>query len=197
MEAELILTIKNRIKAIPYIPERRGDGTVNYGFRVLKGRLDQVSAIPEVHDSEALQYALEKINAEATAFFTVGCEKDLNAAPEGFWARGYIEFAFNASIAASDADRYFRLFFEFNQHLQHARLNLPVQYQFELEGAEFRDAGDAGSRGFTVAVWITTLSFPDGAQAMNIWNRAVVCLADFLSCFERGPMPALYGPALS
>jgi len=185
---ELILTLKNRCKAIPYIAQKREDGTVDHGFRVLKGRPEEIPSIPEVRDSEALQYALAAINEEQTAFFTVGCEKDLNQSPEGFWARGYLEFSFN-NAAAAMADHYFQLFFQFNRHCWASRCDFPVQYHFEIEEADFQESG---SRGFTTAVWMTTLCLP-AAEALAAWGQAARFLADFLASIKQGPMPVIYG----
>jgi len=187
---ELILTLKNRCKAIPYVPQRRADGTVDHGFRILKGRREEVLSIPEVQDNAALQYALAIINEEATAFFTVGCEKDLNPSPEGFWVRGYLEFSFN-NAEASKADHYFQIFLQFNRHVWASRCDFPVQYQFEIEEADFQETG---LRGFTVAVWMTTLCFSAAAEALAVWGQAVVFLADFLASIKRGPLPVMYGP---
>jgi hypothetical protein len=186
---ELILTLKNRCKTIPYISQTREDGTVNHGFRILKGRQEDVPSILEVQDSEALRYALSKINETNTAFFTVGCEKDLNHAPEGYWARGYLEFSINSVPEAADADHYFRIFSRFNRHVWESSFDAPVQYHFELEEADFRESG---TRGFTAAVWVTTLCFPVAPEALTTWNEAVVFLADFLSSFKQGAEPGIY-----
>ena len=187
---ELILTLKNRCKTIPYIPQRREDGTVDHGFRILKGRPEEVMSIPEVEDSEPLRYALATINQEETAFFTVGCEKDLNHAPEGFWARGYMEFSFNHAAAAASAEHYFGVFFQFNRHVWASGFDIPVQYHFEIEEADFQKIG---RRGFTVAVWVTTLCLPAAAEALATWGRAVAFLADFLASCKGGPLP---GPGM-
>ena len=140
MKTDIILTVKNRAKALPYIAENRTDGTVNHGFRLLKGRKEDVMLIPEACDSNALQYALTIINDSSTAFITVGCEKDLNNSPQGFWQRGYIEFAFNNPAAVGNAGHYFNIFHEFNKEIWESGFDRPLQYQFELEGAEFRES---------------------------------------------------------
>jgi hypothetical protein len=60
---------------------------------VLKGKLHKVASIQEAKDNSALQQVLKIINAAESAFFSVGCERSFNHGPQGFWAKGYIEFA--------------------------------------------------------------------------------------------------------
>lgn len=185
MLTELILTLKDRRKTIPYIPETRTDGTVNYGFRMLKNQAENLDAIPEARDNQALRHALAVINDKSTAFFTVGCEKDINESPEGHWVRGYLEFSFIDPGVAAVAGEYFDVFLHFNRHITASCIDLPVQYHFEFEEAYFKDTG---SPGYTAAVWITTLGFPAADDAWHPWNRAIMVLADFLSSYQRGAM---------
>lgn len=189
MITELILTLKNRTKTIPYVSERREDGTVNHGFHILKNRPEAVGSILETQDQKTLRQALSVINEASTPFFTVGCEKDINRSSEGFWVRGYLEFSFNDPETAACADRYFQVFFDFNRLVWAAQFDLPVQYHFELEGAEFQKVQ---IHGFTAAVWITTLCFPTADDAWSPWNRAVLFFADFLASCKCEPKPGIY-----
>jgi hypothetical protein len=79
-ESKLILSIRNRGKAVPYggADEDRPDGTRNCGFKNLKGKPEEVDSIPEARDNPSLKNALLVVNGTDTPFFTMGCEKSCN-----------------------------------------------------------------------------------------------------------------------
>jgi hypothetical protein len=100
--ATLVLTVTHRGKSVPY-PSQNRERSVNHGFKSLKGVENGSTHVPEAADDPALQFAINRINARETAFFTLGCEKSFNRDHSGFWARGYIEFAFNYVSMVKDA----------------------------------------------------------------------------------------------
>lgn len=184
MQTNIILSIKSSKKTIPYA----GAGT-DHGFKPLKGRPDEAATIPEVHDSDALKNALVKINNNATPFFTVGCALSINSEPGGFWAKGYLEFSFNYIEIAKDSPNYFLLFEQFNKYIRASGFNLPVDFNFQLEEANFPAIA---ADGHTASVWITTAEFPARDDAQKTWNQSIGLLADFLGSFEKLPLTAIY-----
>ena len=188
METHITLSINNYTSSIPYPASEREDSPHD-GFKPLKGRPDEVPAIPAVQDNDALKLALAKINGSATPFFTVACRKSLNSAPEGCWVRGYIEFSFNYIDIAKDSPNYFLLFEQFNRFVLEAKFDLPVDFNFAVQGADFTDLSASG---YTVCVWITTAESPAMEVSHKAWNQSVGLLADFLAGFEKPPLPAIY-----
>src|ERR1700732_1386852 len=155
--SELILSIRNRGKAIPYFgSDKRSDGSENHGFKALKGRTYDVDLVPEVLDNAALRNAVITLNDPGTPFFTIGCEKSCNRENSGYWMKGYLEFSFNYTELVSDARYYFELFFHFNDWFHQQLQRAIVSYHFELDGAIFTNKSSA--HGFTTTVWIRTLT---------------------------------------
>ena len=189
MKTDLILSMVPRTKTIPYQSGTRPDGSTNYGFKPLKGSLGEITSIPEAQDLFAIREALEVINHPDTALFSIGCEKAFNQSPDGFWVKGFIEFAFNHPELALDASSYFKLFFEFNHLVWEKQLDLPLQYHFELEGAHFQTVD---THGYTACVWLTTLSLPTENEAKDVWCLGLGFLADFLRQIPRQPLPTIY-----
>jgi hypothetical protein len=181
-------TIKSSTKSIPYSGAERGAET-DYDFKPLKGRPDEAATIPEVQDNDALKFALVKINNSSTPFFTVGCGISINSEPGGFWAKGYLEFSFNYIEIAKDSPNYFLLFEQFNNYVRTSGFNLPVDFNFQLEGAHF---SEIAADGHTATVWITTAEFPAKDDAHKTWNQSIGLLADFLGSFEKPPLTAIY-----
>jgi hypothetical protein len=177
MHTSLLLTIKNRPKAIPYPSGEHDDGSKNHGFKPLKAVPEDVETIPEAQDNDSLKLALKRLNARRTPFFTVGCEKAYNKSQNGCWARGYLEFSFNYVEIAADPDYYFRIFFGFNQYVWEQQEQKTVQYHFELEPAHYMERN---ADGYTCSVWITTAEFPEDEQARSIWGSALDTLVGFL-----------------
>jgi hypothetical protein len=184
-ESSLIFSIRRHHKAIPYFGSGpRPDGAENYGFKTLKGRTGDADLIPEAQDNAAIKNALIALNDQATPFFTVGCEKSCNQQGSAYWMRGYLEFSFNYTEMASDAMFYFKLFFGFNRWFLEQPPEATVQYHFELEGAHFMDIS---ADGYTVVVWITTVTLPTVEVTQKAWAWALHMLVIFLQTVEIDP----------
>lgn len=190
-KTSVVFTIKPGGKGVPYggRGELREDGSANYGFKALKGKPEEAVLINEVQDEEHFRNALVAINGLDTPFFTVGCEKSFNEHPKGYWARGYLEFAFNYCDLVEDAQYYFKLFFDFTHYVWKNQFNEHVQYHFELEGAHFFK-GDCD--GYTVAVWINVSVLPTEEEVKEVWGKAVDLLTAFLTSHHVQPLPAMY-----
>jgi hypothetical protein len=164
-----ILSIRNHFKVIPYGAVDRAE-SCNHGFQSLKGLKNAATAVPEAANDEALAWAINALNEPDTLFFTVGCEKALNEDGDTYYKRGYLEFAFNDAELASDSRHYFALFQEFSKRLHVTGFMLPVMFEWEIEGAHFADATEAG---WTVAVWITTAITKSREDAQQHWDKGI------------------------
>ncbi len=184
-ESNLYLTIRYRSKAIPYGGGDRPDGSINHGYKRLKGQSDLTASIPEAQDMEALKSALVRLNDAKTAFFTVGCEKSCDKYEGGFSTGGYIELAFNYVELALNAQCYFKIFFDFNKLITGSGSRPPrSRYIFELAPAHFLD-GPAD--GLTLTVWIKTQLFATCEEAMSVWGESLSSLVQFLESMDVGP----------
>ena len=184
-ESSLIFSIRNYHKAVPYPGSGlRDDGHENYGFKPLKGRSDEAALIAEVQDNESLKNALIELNDPSTLFFTIGCEKSCNPHNSTYWMRGFLEFAFNYTELVSDAQNYFKLFFDFTHLFWEQPTEAAVEYHFQLEGAGFLDADAAG---FTAIVWITTLAMPSEEVTKKTWSQALDLLVKYLKSVPVNP----------
>lgn len=190
---QIFLTIKEGGKGIPYAGSGvREDGSENHGFIVVKGRPAEAAAIPEAQDNEPMKNALIAINDSSTALFTAGCEKSFNHDSEGHWARGYIEVSYNYLELLSDAQHYFKLFFDFNNRVRRMRFDVPVQYHWELEAAVFTDISWQTS-GFTAGVWITTAFFESRTEVEKAWAQGVDFLTEYFKEIKAFPeQPSVY-----
>jgi hypothetical protein len=186
MERQTVfLSIKNGGKGIPYggASEDRPDGSRNHGFKRLRSKLGEIAAIPEAQGIAALENALIALNAPASPFFTVGCEKAFGKNDSGHWIRGYLEFAFNYGELVADAKFYFKLFFLFNHWYWKQKQQAGIQYNFELEAATFLDANVSG---FTITAWIYAGTYPTKELAQTAWEGALDTLVTFL---KEHPLP--------
>lgn len=185
-----VLAIRNYGKSVPYPPLDRADGK-NHGFMPLKGKAPAEirAAVREAADLPALQDALVRLNSDGTGVFTIGCEKSFNRAADGFWARGYVEFAINYRELVGGAEHYFKLFFDFNHFLWHNRFDLPVQYAWELETAEFVDAECSG---FTATVWLTVRPLEGEAMTREVFGETLEALVTFLESVAPAPLARMY-----
>ena len=191
MQTDIQLKIRNYFKAIPYgAVERESSRSSNHGFKNVKGRPKEAEAIPELQHNDALKSAILRLNETTTPFFTIGCESKMNNEGGVWWMRGYIEFAFNYPQLVTDAQNYFKLFYDFNFSVFDSKLDEPVQFSWELEGAAFRD--NIRCDGFSVTVWITTKDLPDERQTRGAWERAVLFLTDFLKRQPPIRLPMIY-----
>jgi hypothetical protein len=187
-ESNLIFSIRNHFKAIPYPGSGpRADGTENHGCRIIKGRTGDVDLIPEVLDNVALRNAAVTLNSKATPFLTLGCEKSCNIAKvgDGFWMKGFLELAFNYAHAIANAQNYFKLFFDFNHWFWEQPKAAIVQYEFQLEGAQFLQSG---AQGFSLVLWISTLVLPTEEEANNAWGWGLDTFVKFLMTIPDRPM---------
>jgi hypothetical protein len=173
---QILLTVNQRAKAIPY-PPATNSGYQNFGFRVLKGKLDKIANVQEAKDIACLQEILGVLNDDASPFFSVGCEKSFNVRSTGHWAKGYIEFAYNYKEPVSDARHYFPLFFQFTKSTAEYVEHHDVQYWWDLQPASFEAINCAG---FSCCIWITTGMFAQAESARTEWEAAVRKLSDFL-----------------
>jgi hypothetical protein len=173
----LELTINQEFKSVPYRAEHRQDSP-NYGFVNVKGNPDAAARIAEVQDDEALRDAIVRINAQDTAFFTIGCEKSFNQDGAEFWTRGFIDFAFNYCALVADAQNYFPVFFHFNNRLLREKFNHLVRFEWQLEENHFRDAN---CKGFSVILWITTRICASDEESRSLWRPSVKIVADHLA----------------
>ena len=176
------LTIGHGGKGIPYggHGDVRPDGTANHGFKYLKGELDRLSEVPELKEDPNLYDLVYAINRSETGLLSVGCGYWPVEDDRGHRVEGYIEFAINSAEAIEDARAYFPLFFKFDQMLHQAKFDEPVNYHWELEGANFsRSQAD----GFTASVWIRTAYEPTLDASRGLWERAIEPLTHFLGGF--------------
>ncbi len=188
MQTNLSLSVKLQTVTIPYPAVDRAESP-HQGFVQLKGDADAAATLPAVQDSAALRQALEKINATTTPFFTVACKLVLNSDANGFWARGYLEFCLNSIELAKDSPNYFLLFEQFNHYVQDCKIDLPVDYEFQLYDAIFPAIK---ADGHTICVWLTTAQFPNEEGALKTWNMSISALADFLSSFEKPELAEIF-----
>ena len=184
----IMLTINQRSKSIPY-PAASDAGSQNFGFRVLKGKLDKIGNIQEAKNSQCIQEILRTLNADDSPFFSVGCEKAFNEGPNGHWAKGYIEFAFNYSKLVTDATYYFPLFFHFNKHATDFLPHHDVQFWWDLQPANFVAAKCVG---FSCCVWVTTGMIATSNGARNEWESAVTLLSSFLRAAKQSNADPIY-----
>jgi len=189
VQTNVILSLRNFEKSIPYKPKTRPEGSICHGFILLKGKPHEAVKIAEVSDNVALLNALQAINNSSTAFFTVGCEKSFNREEEAFWAKGYIEFSFNYSELVTDAQTYFKLFFDFNGAIWESGFKLPVQFHWEIDRALF-SARNIG--GFTATVWVATAHIATEGRCKAIWAESITFLSDFLSSVQPYYGPTIY-----
>jgi hypothetical protein len=184
-QTQLVLSLRQYQKAIPYPAVDRGpNDSTNHGFKALKGASTNViGSIPEAAKHPALVRALLQLNAPDSVFFTVGCEVANNKTPEGEWLKGYLEIGINYAELAHDAISYFKLFFGFN-HFVWEQPRILAMYHFELEGAQFLNAG---TDGFTATVWITTSAFPRKDEAESAFGTALDTLVGF--CMQQPQRP--------
>lgn len=189
-EMKVILSINSIGKAVPYGPATHANSE-NYGFKPLKGKDREIEEIPEAKGYPAIISILKSLNDHESPFFSVGCEKSINDSQNGHWAKGYIEFSFNYQELVSDAVQYFPLFFHFQRYSEDFLRNNEVQFHWELQAAQFVDAGLPG---FTACVWVTTGLLQSESDARSLWELAVSELDSYLSKHGRpGKGTQIYG----
>jgi hypothetical protein len=185
---QIMLTINQQSKIIPY-PATNNVDSQNYGFRVLKGNLDKIQYIQEAKDSKCIQEILRTLNSTDSSFFSVGCEKSYNEDRDGFWVKGYIEYAFNYRKLIIDATHYFPLFFHFNKQVSVLLSQHKLQYWWDLQPANFLAAK---CDGFSCCIWVTTGSFLGMAEAKDEWEFAVEQLSTFFKTVKQPNFEPIY-----
>jgi len=180
----------DRLKGIPYEPEDRGDGNPNIGFRPLKGRPHESSLIPEARDEPGLLYALTRLNAADTPFFTAGCEKCYNFMGVSARPIGYLEFVHNSIAAARVEESYWQLAAEFDNELTQTAYELPVEFEYIVSPTRFNTHGFDG---YSAAVYVKNCEYSPYRVARRQWRQAVHFLANFL-CARPGAVPPLFYP---
>lgn len=185
---QVVLTVSSHEKPIPYNAYLHEDHS-NYGFMELKGAPEKVALVEEVKDIPCLQRFLHVLNANTSAFFSVGCDKSFHSDESGHWVRSYIEFAFNYVALVQDAQHYFYLFFQFHKCIEPFVSKSNVQFHWELEPAEFTAAS---CQGFSCSIWITTGVIPNAIEARQLWETAVNRLSDFLAGFAQPDGQCIY-----
>jgi hypothetical protein len=178
-------TILQGGKGIPYPGgEHRVDGSINHGFRPLKGRLSEIASVHEVQDDKSLALLLEKINAPDTTFFSVGCVSGQEVEQGQNRVSGYVEFAINDKRMVADAMNYFQVFFLFTQKLANLNFCEQARFVWELLGARFLSAG---CDGFTCRLIVNTAGFSTMEQAKSCWASSLGVLGDHLASIgDRG-----------
>jgi hypothetical protein len=186
---ESYLSIRERGKGIPYGDCQKENGSVNHGFKLLKGRLHDIATIPEANEDVALKQALSKLNEKNTGIFTIGCLSGPVRDQHGHRMTGYIEFAFNYVELVVDARNYFPIFFDFNKRLtQHGMID-DVRFDWELEGAHFFEAD---CDGFTCAITVNTRYCKSGEEARGLWDSAICILSTYLGEVPILPYTRIY-----
>lgn len=165
-------------KGIPYGAGTRPDGTVNHGFRSLKGCTHLAAEIPELQADPALLEIVEWLNEDDTAVFTVGCVSGRVTESAGHRTSGYVEFAINDRALVADAINYFKLFWHFTRSIHRSDFAVPVQMHWQVLGATFLDAR---CDGMTCRVIINTAFVESENIAAENWTRSLAALGDFLS----------------
>lgn len=173
------LTIRQRAKGIPYagFGDARPDGEANYGFTNLKGRLDKLDSIPELARDADLRDLVRVINQPNTGLITIGCTSGTVQDDKGRRVGGYVEFAFNSAVRASDAGNYFPVFFHFDRALHESAFDEDMHFVWELEGAIF---SDIGSTGFTSSVYLNTGYHAAVDAARRTWAVSLAFLGQYL-----------------
>jgi hypothetical protein len=175
---ENFLSISEIGKGVPYGGGGpRPDGSVNHGFRPLKGDLQAVALIPEAEGDGALGMILRKINAVDSCLFSVGCLSADVEDPNGRRVTGYVEFAINDKQLVNDATRYFQIFFHFTQRLVEMKFSEQVRFNWELIGVTFRGQDCFG---FTCRIIINTFFYPSREEAQACWQKSLDVLGDHL-----------------
>lgn len=184
MHNHTVLAIDNSGKGVPYGRADRGDGEVNHGFRVLKGRPERLSEIPELATDPAMRSLLQTINVAEGGLFSIGCLSSAFRDERGHGRTGYVEFALDSDQWVTDASNYFPIFFHFDRELFQQNYADPMNFTWELMGASFYPANVDG---FTATVYLNTAGLPSSGEVDRVWTRGLGILEAHLSRF--GPPP--------
>jgi hypothetical protein len=175
---QLLLTIRQRGKGVPYGCGPRDEGSINHGFKLLKGGRSTANDIPEAEGEPGLTRLIVALNEPRASFLSIGCEMALNHdEKQGHSKTGYIEFALDSLTLAADARHSFAVFFYFDEYLNRTRFNEPILFRCELEG----NALVSNDKTFySICCWIHTAFCPSAEIAVALWDKAADVLARFV-----------------
>lgn len=175
MTAQVYLTIGTRPKNIPY-PASSSGGSQGFGFKPLKGKPDKVAGIKEVSEVPGVADLLRSINASETPFFSVGCEKYIGPYDDGsYYARGYVEFAFNHPEFLRDV-QYMALFKHFNDYVSGEPLRPEWSVNWELQPAHFKKVK---TDGYSCCMWLHVRPYFTREKAVEDYNALARHLIEF------------------
>ena len=107
------ITIGDRpTTGVPYSPEKREDGSENYGFLDLRNRPDLVDEIPEANKSKGLAAILRAANAPYSILMTFGCECELfeTASNRGpFYVGSFVNITYRDHLLNNNCDNLITL----------------------------------------------------------------------------------------
>lgn len=183
------LTVLKGGKSVPYCGVTQDDGSINHGFRNLKGKIAEATDIPEVHNDPSLKLALDIINRSETDFFTVGCVSGEVDEEQGKRISGYVEFCINDQKNVKDANYYFYIFYHFIKCLEKNNFQQHVTYHWELLGAHFLDKK---CDGYTCAITVNTHYHDTMEEAKQCWDYSLKILAEYLSEYKSNATLPIY-----
>ena len=190
MNAKIFLTIDNRVKDIPY-PPSNDKGSQNFGFKSYKGNTSRISKISEAKGFSGIISLLTAINDEISPFFSIGCEKIIEAQYSSFYARGYIEFALNYGPMLVDMLQYMNLFGKFANESSEYVKNKNFSFNWEIAQAFFKKIDKTG---YSCTIWVHVFGFSNRQDAVAAYNEATEFLASFFRSIVKptGDFLAIY-----
>ena len=182
------LRIERSGKGIPYggMGEPREDGEANYGFKDLKGNLDQISSVPELARDPDLLALVQRINAPTVGLFSVGCTSGPVLDEQGHRVSGYVEFAINSVSKIQDASTYFPMFFHFDNALQKVCFDEKMHFGWVIDTAHFIKPNLGG---FSAAIILNTAYHLNSDDAKTTWAASLDFLGQFLSAIPADSDP--------
>lgn len=179
------MTVRPGGKAVPYGGNgvAREDGEANFGFRDLKGHPERLGQVPELQRDPALHGLVARLNGPGSPLFTIGCMSDPVDHDRGFGWGGYVELAWDADEAVTDAQCYFPLLFHLEHHLRKIGFDEPASFEWEIFGARFfrSDADRPDVHGFSATLWIKVGLTETAEEALAAWQRTMAVLSEFLA----------------
>lgn len=177
------------MKSIPYPAATSGDSQ-GFGFKPLKGKPEKVGSINEVKDLPGVADLLRAINGAATPFFSVGCEKYIGPYDDGsFYARGYVEFAFNYPEFLRDV-QYMALFKRFNDFIVEKPMPPQWTVNWQLQPAHFKKVD---THGYSCSMWMHVRSFFAREEAVANYNSLARHLIAFFDAHgNSGDLTPIY-----
>lgn len=188
MNPKVFLTIERRVKDVPY-PPSNDEGSQNFGFKSYKGHTGKIPKIAEAKGFNGIISVLTAINSEMSPFFSIGCEKVIEANFQSFYARGYIEFSLNYEVMVVDKLNYMHLFAQFENDSRDYVDGNNVSFNWELAQAHFRKIDKVG---YTCTIWVHAFNCSNHQSAVVAYNSATEFLASFFNTIGK-PKGGLVG----